>query len=928
MKTVRRFFKRLISWSTTQRDEDRLQAEIEEHLALQTADNVRAGLVPAEARRQAVLKFGAVEAVRETYRNEKRLPFLETLAQDVRIAVRRLRNAPAFTITTVLTLALGIGATTSIFTLVYAVLLRSLAVANPDQLYRLGKNALCCYYNGFSQDKGFSLVSYDLYKYLRENTQGFSELAAFSSVEPLFGVRRSGNAEPAQSYPGEYVSGNYFTMFGLTAHSGRSFTARDDQPGAAPVAVMSYRLWQQRYGSDPSVVGGVFDLDEKPFTVVGIAPPGFFGDQLRENPPDFFLPLNTEPHVEADADLNKQSVHWLDLIGRIRPAVKPPFVEAEMRVELKQWLRSHWGEMSADDRAKFPEQTLFLTPGGAGITSMREQYEHWLQILMMVTGFVLLIVCANVASLMLVRGMERRRQISLSMALGAQARRLVKQALTESILLSLLGGAAGLVVAYAGTRLILHFAFSSVGSAPGIPIAASPSMPVLLFALAVSLFTGFVFGIAPAWMAARVDPIEALRGASRSTARTGSLPRKTLVVFQAALSLVLLSAAGLLTAVLHSLQNENLGFDPDRRIVMNIEPRLAGYGYQQLTPLYRRIRDSLLSIPGVREVALCTYSPQNGNLWSSGAWVDGDPAPGPNDLTPVFWDRVTAGYFKAIGNHIIGGRGISEQDTPTSPHVAVINDAFARKYFKNEDPIGKHFGREGIGSEHQYEIVGVAKDIRNLTDNLDKAAGPFYFLPEAQHDVSPDDASNEVSPGSHFLHDIIIEAGPGVRLSFARMLRAMASVDPNLPVISIRSLKDQIAGQLRQQRLIARLTSFFGILSLLLACIGLYGVTAYEAGYRTNEIGVRMALGANRANILALILQGAFGLIVFGLAIGLPLTFAAARFLGNQLYGMSPYNLGVTLVAVVALGFSALVASLVPAFRASSILPLEALRVE
>ena len=928
MRALRRFFHRLIARSTTGRDEERLRAEIEDHLALLTAENIRAGQSPAEARRQAVVKFGALEAVRESYRDQRSLPFLETLLQDARHALRRLRNAPAFTFTTVLTLALGIGATTSIFTLVYAVLLKSLPVAKPDELYRLGKDARCCYFTAYSQDNGFSLVSYELYRYLRDNTKGFSELAAFSSTEPLFGVRRSGRAEAAQSYPGEYVSGNYFTMFGLTPYAGRLFTANDDRPGTAPVAVMSYRLWQQRYGSDPSVIGGSFDIDQRSFRVVGITPAAFYGDQLRNSPPDFFLPLNTEPLIEADADLNKQNLHWLDLIGRIRPGIGATTVEAEMRVQLKQWLRSHWGEMSAEERVKFPEQTLFLGPGGAGITSMRQQYQHWLQILMMITGFVLLIVCANVASLMLVRGMERRRQISLSMALGAQASRLVKQALTESILLALLGGAAGLAVAFGGTRLILHFAFPSVGNMPGIPIDASPSLPVLLFALGMSLFTGIAFGIAPAWMATRVDPIESLRGANRSTARMGSLSRKALVVFQAALSLVLLSAAGLLTSVLHSLQNQSLGFDPDRRIVMNIEPRLAGCRYDQLTLLYRRIREALSSIPGIQRVALCTYSPQYGPQWGGGVWVNGYPPPAPNSFSPVFWDRVTADYFDATGTRILRGRGISEQDTASSPHVAVINEAFVRRYFKNEDPVGKRFGREGVGSERQYEIVGVARDIHNLTDSLDKAAGPFYFLPESQHDLSPDDPTSEVSPGSHFLHDIVVETHSKSDLPDTRLRSAMASVDPNLPVISIRSIKEQIDGQFRQQRLIARLTSFFGILSLVLSCIGLYGVTAYDTGRRTGEIGVRMALGADRGSILLLILQSAFGLILVGLLIGLPLTFAAGRFLGNQLYGMNPYNIAITLTAVVALASSALVASLLPAFRASSVSPLEALRVE
>src|SRR5713101_453875 len=387
---------------------------------------------------------------------------------------------------------------------------------------------------------------------------------------------------------------------------------------APPAAVMSYRLWRQRYGFDDSVIGSVFNLNEKPFTVVGITPPGFFGDTLRNSPPDFFLPLNTEPFVQSDDDLNKYDIHWLALIGRIQPGATPASIEAEMRVELKQWLRSHWSEMSANDRAKFPEQTLFLSPGGAGITSMREKYEHWLQILMTVTGFVLLIVCANVANLMLVRGMERRRQTSLSIALGARASRVVRQPLIESILLSLFGGVAGLAIAFVGTRLILHFAFPSLPGFADVPIDASPSMPVLLFAFITSLLTGVAFGIAPAWMATRVDPIEALRGASRSTARTGSLPRKTLVVFQSALSLVLLSVSGLLTAALQSLENQNFGFEQDRRIIVHFDPRLAGYGPEQLTKLYRRIHESLSSTPGVSAAALCIYSPLGGNNWGAG----------------------------------------------------------------------------------------------------------------------------------------------------------------------------------------------------------------------------------------------------------------------------------------------------------------------
>jgi predicted permease len=921
MRTLRRAWRRLTSWATSGRDEARLRAEIEDHLARQTAEYIRAGLAPAEARREAALKFGGMEAMKESYREQRGLPALETLIQDTRYALRRLRMAPAFTLATALTLALGIGATTSIFTLVNAVLLKSLPVANPGELYRLGKEATCCYMGGYSQDGGFSLVSYDLYVYLRDHTTGFSELAAFPAPDPLLGVRRAGSAEAAQSYPGEFVSGNYFRMFGISAYAGRALVPQDDRPGAPPVAVMSYRLWQERYGSDPSVIGSVFNIDDKPFTVVGVAPPGFFGGQMRPTPPYFFLPLNSEPLVEADADLYKYDTHWLELIGRIRPGANPASVEAEMRVALRQWLLSHWGETSANDRAKFSAQTLFLSPGGSGITRMRDEYRHWLQILMAVTGFVLLIVCANIANLMMVRGMERRRQTSLSMALGARTLRVVRAPLIESILLSCAGGAAGLAIAFAGTRLILRYAFPAMPGLAGVPIDASPSVPVLVFAFVTSLATGIAFGIAPAWMAARVDPIEALRGAAHATGRTNSLPRKALVVFQAALSLVLLSAAGLLATSLQRLEGQDFGFQQDRRTVVSVNPRLAGYRTAQLPLLYRRIHDSVAAVPGVASVALCLYSPQQGGAWGSGVFVDGQPAPRPGVDNSAAWNRVSAGYLEVIGTPLVRGRDISREDTATSRKVAVVNEAFARQYFPNSDPTGRHFGRTADASR-EFEIVGVAKDASYLTFDLGKPPRPFFFLPEAQAEYA---AGNL---GSLFLHEVIVVARPGAAVSTAALRQAIAAVDPGLPITSIRPLRDQVAGQFAQQRLIARLTSFFGILSLVLASIGLYGVTAYNAGRRVNEVGVRMALGANRGDVVRLVLGGAFGLVAAGLLIGLPLTFAAGRFLGSQLYGSNPFNPVVTLGAAAALGISALAAALVPALRASAISPMDALRTE
>jgi predicted permease len=900
--------------------------ELQAHLELEMERLRTEGLSEDEAYRAARRNLGNLTNAGERFYESSRWVWLEHLWQDTRHAVRRLRKAPAFTITAALTLALGIGATTSIFTLVHAVLLKSLPVSNPAQLYRLGKTTNCCMSGGYSQGDEFSIVSYELYKHFRDNTKGFEELAAFQAGSILLGVRRAHSANAAETYAGEFVSGNYFAMFGVNAYAGRMLTVADDQPGAPPVAVMSYRVWEQKYALDPSVIGGVFSLNDKPFTIAGIAPPGFFGDTLRSDPSDFFLPLATEPLVQGDVSMLQQSSsHWLDLIGRVAAGSNVSSIEAQMRVELQQWLRSHVGDMDAVDRTRLPKQTLYLSPGGSGITSMREAYEHWLQILMMVSGFVLLIVCANMANLMLVRGMERRQQTSLSMALGARRGRLISQALTESVLLSLLGGAAGLAVAFAGTRLILHYAFQSLTASP---ISALPSIPVLLFAFGISLFTGIAFGTAPAWMATRADPVEALRGANRSTRQAGSLPRKTLVIVQAALSLVLLFASGLLTKALSKLEHQDFGFEQSGRTVVMIDPLLASYKPQQLELLHRRIEDSLRSIPGVLSVATSMYSPLSGDSWNDRIFVEGRPEPATIEENLSHFVRVTAGFFETIGNPIVKGRSISEQDTAASPHVAVVNEAFARKFFKNENPIGKHFGRTELRAAAEYEIVGVVKDARYVPHDMQKPVGPFFFLPESQSSVFSTESFNMGEARSHYLHDVVVRMQPGVKLQEAQVRGAIASVDPNLPVIRIKGLSEQVAGNFGQQRLIARLTSLFGILALVLASIGLYGVTAYNVGSRTNEIGVRMALGADRGNVLSLILRGALVQIALGLVLGIGLALAAGRFLGSQLYGINQYDPVIIVVAMSVLGISALVAALIPAFRASSISPLDALRAE
>ena len=485
-----------------------------------------------------------------------------------------------------------------------------------------------------------------------------------------------------------------------------------------------------------------------------------------------------------------------------------------------------------------------------------------------------------------------------------------------------------MAIAFAGTRIILHFAFATVAGYGSVPIDASPSMPVLGFAFALSMITGVVFGIAPAFIAAGVDPIEALRGANRSTNRSGSLPRKTLVVLQAALSLALLSVSGLLISALHHLEYQDFGFEQERRTVVNVDPQLAGYHVEHLPTLYRRLRESFSSIPGVSSVAVAGYSPMSGNDWNDNIYVDGHPPPGPKDDNLSSFVRVTGGYSEVIDNVILRGRAISDRDTNSAVHVAVVNEAFAKKFFKGEDPIGKHFGRAELGASRQYEIVGIAKNARYLNYDLEQPVGPVFFISQAQLDVFPSKPYTDEDAHSHFLHDIVVVTNPGALLTNAQVRQAVAAVDPNMPVIFTRTLRDQVAVVFNQQRLIARLTSFFGILSLMLASLGIYGVTAYNAGRRTNEIGLRMALGADRANVIALVLRGAFGLIALGLLVGLALSLTTGSLLGSQLYGLSPYDPVVILSSVLALGLAALAAALIPALRASFTSPLEALRAE
>lgn len=853
--------------------------------------------------------------------------------RDLKEALRRLRKTPGYTATALITLALGIGATTAIFTLVHQVMLRSLPVTKPEELWRVGDKVRCCNWGGYTQgsDGNFSLFSYEAYRHFREQTPEFADLAAMQAGNQPLAVRRAGSEGPVDTRNGQYVSGNFFRTLGVNPWIGRLMTDADDQPGAPPVAVMSYRIWSDKYGSDSSVVGAAYQINGHLFTVIGVAPPGFYGAKLAgSGMPDIWLPASTELLLGGEAPrLKRPNANWLDIIGRIRPGVNPESLEAKLRVELQSWLASHEPDMEPGEKQIWRQQTLNLIPGGAGTAAMRDQYEDGLKLLLIAAGCVLLVACGNLANLMLARGLKERAQISLRIALGAPRARLVRRALAESTLLAVIGGALGIGIAYAGSRLILYLAFESGGSpARYVPIDASPSLPVLLFTLAASVLSGILFGIAPAWMTSHVDPIEALRGSNRAVRGGGSIAQKSLVIAQASMSIVLLSAAALLGQSLRNLEGQDFGFETKDRYLVSINPALGHYKPEEMEQIYRRIGERLLRVPGVRMAAPVLYAPMSGDSWNESIRISGRPEPGPKDATGAGWARVMPGFFETIGTKIAQGRSIEEQDTSTTRPIAVVNEAFVRRFFKDENPIGQHFGINRIQYASTFEIVGVVRDIRYVPWSYDEPVRPMFWLSETQSVKYDDPDFTTFDLFSHFLYNIIVWAPgspPGIE---EEVRKAIADVAPDLVIYSVDPYSRILDGAFRQQNMIATLTMLFGALGLVLVAVGLYGVMAYSVEQRTHEIGVRMALGADRSSVIRLVLRDAFFQIGLGLGLGIPLAIAAGSLMTNQLFGVSPWDPKMLAITTLILCASALLASWIPARRAASVDPMVALRAE
>jgi predicted permease len=854
---------------------------------------------------------------------------MDILRHDIRHAIRSLWSSPGFTAAAVITLALGIGGTTAIFTLIDAVMRQSLPVSDPPRLYRIGEgdDSIATGRHG-----RWGLFPFPLFERVKAATPEFADITAFDCGCAQLSVRRQGIADAAKPLRREYVTGTYFSTLGVRAFIGRVLTSDDDRDSAPPVVVLSHHAWQSNYAGDLSVVGTTFVVEGHPFTVIGVAAPGFFGETIRADPPDMWIPLQQEPMIAGGGSLLHQSVSpWLFAIGRLRRDASIDGVAPRLTEVLRHWIQSEADYPSnwmPDIIRDLPKQTVAVVPAGAGIglagLSAKEQYGPSLQILLALCGLVLLMACANVANLLLARAVARRAHTALRLAIGATRRQIIAEALTESVLLALAGAVAGLLVAMGAARLLVVLAFRN---SHFVPVTTMPSLVVLAFAVGLAIVTGVVFGAAPAWLATRTDPIDALRGSGRSTSDHSSRVRTALLIIQATLSVVLVAGATMLVRSLANLEHQDFGYRVQGRVLIGLNRLPATYTPQQLSTLYRDLEQRLARFPGVHGYGLALYNPPGGN-WNETIVVAGHPPKAINE-SGASWDRVGAEYLQNLGVAMLRGRLFTAADTRTTDPVAVVNEAFAKRFFNdNEDPLDQHFGVERLEDAGTFRIVGIVRDAKFALSDLSRPARPMFFVPLAQSVDYDTDYRRTIEALSHVIRGILLVSEVPIGELEPQLRRTLADADPNLTITSVRTLQQQIDLSLDRKRAVARLAQLFGMVALMLAAIGVYGVTAYMVAQQTNEIGIRIALGADRARVLQWVLRRALQCLAMGLVVGVPLAVGAARLMAAQLYGVSFWDPVALSVAGGSLAGCALVAAIIPAGRAAAIAPMSALRTE
>jgi len=840
----------------------------------------------------------------------------EDMFQDLRFGVRMMLKSKGFTTVAVLSLSLGIGANTAIFSLIDAILLKTLPVRKPEELVlfnwlsgpkRMSGNV----YGDIEPDVASGLTtstsfSYLTFERLREHSQALADVFAFSPRQLT--VKADGEAE---TISGQLVSGGYYAGLGVRPVLGRTITAKDDKAPASSVAVITHRYWQRRFGLDPAVVGKTISVNNVLCTIIGVTPPGFNGALQVGQSPDISVPLAMEPQLSPSRSwLGKPWVWWLWVMGRLKPGVSAEQARAELERIFQQSAQEGWmaapalGQQSQEPR-DIPR--LRAADGSQGLTEMRKKYLQSLTILMVVVGLVLLIACANVANLLLARAAMRRKEMAVRQALGAGRPRLVRQLLTESVLLSLVGGALGAVFAYWGKDLLLTLRPWGGGE---LALGLKLDVRVLGFTTAVSLLTGLLFGLTPALRATRVDLTPALKDSTRNPGGARSRLSKALVVAQVAMSLVLLIGAGLFTRTLRNLQTVEVGFNSENLVIFGIDPRPNNYKGGQVAQLYRRMLERIEAIPGVSSATLSLYPLLTGSRDDSPISVQGQTPP-PGEDRRVLVNEVAANFLDTVGIPILRGRSLSARDEGHAPKVAVVNQALARRYFGDKDPVGQRFGLGGPETGGQIEIVGVARDAKYFT--IRGEMPPTVYIPFFQESIG----------GANFAVRTTVE--PAAMVALIR--QAVREIDNSLP-LDVRTLRQQVVGGWAQERLFAGLSGFFGLFALLLASIGLYGVMSYGVARRTKEIGVRMALGAQGRDVVRLVMRETLLLVALGISIGMASALAATRLIANLLFGLTPTDPLTMALATLLMVFVAALAGFLPARRAAHTDPMEALRYE
>jgi len=935
-----------------QRVERELDEELQGYLEASAAHKEQGGMSRDEARRAARVELGSSNSVKHQVWSSRWESTADGILQDVRISVRTLRRSPGFTAVALLSLALGIGGNTAIFTLINQVLLRDLPVRDPQQLVSFSDAEWGGIAGGVDLGTFGGYFPWDFTRQLEADPGPFQGIAAYGSFSNKVSIRpvaAGGAADGSSSAilaPANLVSGNYFSVLGAEPLLGRTILPSDDAtPGSGAVAVLSFHLWQQSFSSDPHILGKSITINGTPFEVVGVMGQGFHGIKQELEPTELWTPISMQTVVLQHSSMltPHSGMYFLDMFARLRPEAtknKDEFARSQnwLDQQVHNGIRERGGAtISAERQLEISRVNVPLVPAAHGVSRIRGQYGDSLKILMIVVALVLLIACANLANFLLARAATRRHEILTRLALGSSRLRIARQGLIETFLLSIVGGVMGLAIAFAATRALI--AFVSQGDAY-IAMSPAPNVSVLLFTLGVSFVTGILFGLAPSLHAARVGSHGALSaGARTAQSDGGKMSRfwpKALVTAQVMLSLVLLVVAGLFLRTLRNLQDQDYGFERTHLLLAEFNAQLAGYAPHQVAALHQTLLERMSAIPGVRSAALSATPPISSGTWSSNISLAGyTPAPKENMVSTL--NRVSGQYFETAGISIVSGRGITPGDTANSLKVAVVNQTIAKKYFPKGDAIGR-LVTIGIDSvKGPWQIVGIARDTKSGSP---RGTDPvrMTYIPLAQIDTFlPVDAVGasgaEKAPARKenedcYARTILIRTTGDPAKTVASLRAAVAEVDPNLPLLQVTTIHDQVSNLISHDELISTLTGLFSVLALLLAAIGLYGVMSYNVARRTNEIGIRLALGAQGSNVLGMILRESALLLAVGVGLGLPLALMATRGIKQQLFAMSAVDPLTFAAALSVVCGMTMIAAWLPARRASRVDPVAALRSE